>query len=386
VLAPAITWEDARADAWVSERLDAADRRAIYERTGMPIDGRYLAPMLRFHRSDRIDEMTAMLSAKDYLCYALTGASVTDPSTAAGYGVYALERGAFSEELCAVWELPSRLLPAVRPAHALAAPLSDAGARLLGLPAGVPVTVGAADSVAGAYALAGLEEGTVCISMGSSTIIIDSLNSARLDPQARYLLTPHVEPGWYGREMDLLASGTGYRWLSGLFGWREGELDRMAAQSVPGARGLNFAPYLARGEQGALWNPALRGAIHGLGLTHGPQDIARAFVEGVSFEILRCLDVLGTRGAAQSLVVSGAIVERATSLQVLADVLAQPVYAVRAVSPAAEGAAMGARVLANLPPGVPHARRGTVACVQPSAERVARYRQLYDDYRAVVDR
>jgi len=48
--------------------------------------------------------------------------------------------------------------------------------------AGIPVTVGAADSVSSAFAMAGLEEGIACIIMGSSTIIIDAVRDARLDP------------------------------------------------------------------------------------------------------------------------------------------------------------------------------------------------------------
>jgi len=47
-LAPAISWRDGRADHWAAERVDRALRMSMYARTGMPIDGRYLAPMLRF--------------------------------------------------------------------------------------------------------------------------------------------------------------------------------------------------------------------------------------------------------------------------------------------------------------------------------------------------
>ena len=88
-LGPAIAWSDGRADAWAAGLLDEERRAALYRRTGMPIDGRYLGPMYRFHWHDRRAEIRRILSAKDYLCHALTGAAVTDPSTAAGYGVFA---------------------------------------------------------------------------------------------------------------------------------------------------------------------------------------------------------------------------------------------------------------------------------------------------------
>ena len=82
----------------------------------MPIDGRYLAPMFHFHWRTRCAAVRRILSAKDYLCYALTGRAVTDPSTAAGYGVHSLD-GGWDPDLAAFWELDPSLLPALLPAE-----------------------------------------------------------------------------------------------------------------------------------------------------------------------------------------------------------------------------------------------------------------------------
>ncbi|MBV8910639.1 MAG: hypothetical protein JOZ89_07760, partial [Gammaproteobacteria bacterium] len=200
----AITWQDSRADAWAAEALSPEVRRQLYERTGMPIDGRYLGPMFAFHWGARAAEVEWVLSAKDYLCWALTGMRVTDPSTAAGYGLFDASTGTFAADLCRRWELPHPALPQIRPSQSAAGTLTANAARLLGLRAGIPVATGAADSVAAAYAMAGLDEHTACVTMGSSTTILDAVRERRLDPAARYLLTPHIAAGWYGREMDLL--------------------------------------------------------------------------------------------------------------------------------------------------------------------------------------
>src|ERR1700722_6167245 len=98
-LGPAITWKDGRADAWASARVDAARRALMYARTGMPIDGRYLAPMLQFHFGRDLRQVRSILSAKDYLLSELTGLRLTEPSTAAGYGIYDLLERRFSKEL-----------------------------------------------------------------------------------------------------------------------------------------------------------------------------------------------------------------------------------------------------------------------------------------------
>jgi xylulokinase len=379
-MAPAITWKDGRADAWAAVRVDAACRARMYACTGMPIDGRYLAPMFRFHFADRVDEIQCILSAKDYLLWALTGLRLTEPSTAAGYGIFDLQARRFSETLAEFWNLPRRLLPELRPANSLAGPLSSAGAELLGLPAGIPVSTGAADSVCAAYCMAGLDERVVSISFGSSAVVIGASAAPRLDPSARYLLTPHVTEAWYGREMDLLATGTGYRWLSELFGWPEGEIDRVAAGAVPGAHGVFFAPYLAGGEQGALWNSRLQGALFGLTLRNSRGDIARAFLEGVCYEVKRCVEVLAESTAVDSVRVSGNIVHSPGSTQMLADILARPVAAAKDKSPAAIGAALLARRLLDLP-GIDEGRASSPRSTRDPDPTTARiYETLYQEY------
>jgi xylulokinase len=390
-IAPAVTWRDGRADEFASERLDAAQRKRMYARTGMPIDGRYLAPMLQFHFADRLHAVRCILSAKDYFLFALTGMRATEPSTAAGYGLYDLIDGRFSGELAAFWGIALDKLPPILPSNSVAAPLNEAGAQILQLPAGIPVTTGAADSVCAAYAMSGLDARTASISLGSSAVVIGASATAELDAQARFLVTPHVEAGWYGREMDLLATGTGYRWLCELFGWAEGELDRRASASSAGAQGLFFPPYLAGGEQGALWNPKLRAGLFGLVLQHSQNDIARAFLEGVCFELRRCVEVLAEHDPVERVMVSGNITRSAGSAQLLADILRRPVGMVTEKSPAAYGAALLAQRV-----GRPSASGnnvesaltslGSIEFKNPTAALATRYDELYREYCEVAAR
>ncbi|HEV2501745.1 MAG TPA: FGGY-family carbohydrate kinase [Mesorhizobium sp.] len=376
-LPSAITWMDSRADTWASGVLDEPKRQMIYERTGMPIDGRYLAPMFRHHLDCFGKSVTAILSAKDFLHFALTGELTTDPSTAAGYGLYDLDSKSWAPELCAVWGVEKALLPAIRQAEATS-PLGGNVATRLGLPAGVPVAVGCADSVASVYAMAGLGSGTVCVTTGSSTIIMDSLRDPLRDPRRRYLLTPHAVDGVFGREMDLLSTGTSYRWLNDLLGWDNGRIDAAAAASQAGANGLMFSPYLAGGEQGALWNPNLRGVLHGLTVQHKAQDIARAYLEGVQFEIRRCIDILAETSKIERVVLAGHAVSHVSTRQMLADILGRPVVSYHHSSPAAVGAALLAVPQSERP--APTASQTDV--VAPSAIS-SNYEKIYRRYSAL---
>ena len=140
-----------------------------------------------------------------------------------------------------------------------------------------------------------------------------------------------------------------------------------------------FAPYLAGGEQGALWDPTLRGAVSGLTLRHTASDLARAFMEGVCFEIRRCLEVLSESTPIRHVVVSGHLTDHPSSLQMLADILGYPVAEVRDQSPAAIGAALLARRI--LQKGAAEGRRGAaLEITRPDPQAADAYRALYAAY------
>ncbi|MBC2775544.1 FGGY-family carbohydrate kinase [Rhizobium sp. AQ_MP] len=339
-IGPAITWQDGRADAMAAERLKDGLHATVYARTGMPVDGRYLAPQFLHHFRDRRGDVKRILSAKDYLVHALTGRAVTDPSTAAGYGVYALETESWDADLCDIWDLPMSLLPVLLPTTMVAGTVLPASASDFSLPVGIPVYTGAADSAAGAYAMTGLNANSASIAMGSSAIIFGATPASHLDPKSRYLLTPHVSAGWYGREMDLLSTGIGFAWLGRMFGLTTEALEVEALTSPPGARGVTCAPYMTGGgEQGALWDTSLTGVFHGLSVASSRADLARAYLEGVIFEVRRCLDVLSETWPVRQVMLSGRLSRNPALVQMFADGSGRSVQVFGYESSAAIGAA-----------------------------------------------
>jgi gluconokinase/xylulokinase len=299
-VAPAITWEDARAEPEGDALRNRFDGERLYGLTGQWVDGRYLLPM--YLRLARVAPQAAqrarrLLGAKDWLFWRLTGAPATDASTATGFGCYGLETESWLDEVVAAAPgLPA--LPPVLPSTATR-PLSDAAAGRLGLPAGLPVCLGGADSVLGCLGLGVERPGDVACVAGTSTVLLGIADRLVIDPAHRYLITPLAGLDGWGFEMDLLTTGSAFRWLAGLLreaGGEEATLMAMAAGVEPGAGGLSFLPYLAPGEQGALWDPTISGALFGLSLGHGAADVARALVDGVVLESRRCLSVLDQAG------------------------------------------------------------------------------------------
>ncbi len=298
---PAITWQDSRA-GWCGERLrERLGGDSAYRETGQWLDGRYLVPMflrLAAREPARAAATARLLGAKDYLFWWLTGTAATDPSTAAGTGCYALSSGDWSASVLAAAEsLAGRPLPALPPVLGSAEyrPLRGELAAALHCDR-IPVCLGAADSVLGALGLGARSAGQIACIAGTSTVILGVTREPQPDPAHRYLVTPLTEPGQSGLEMDLLATGSAISWLAGLLGTPdEASLVALAAGTDPGDAPL-VLPYLSPGEQGALWDPALSGAITGLELRHGPGHLARGLISGIILEIRRCLTVLAQTG------------------------------------------------------------------------------------------
>src|SRR5215471_6378454 len=302
---PAITWQDGRADARGEQLRERCGGERLYRATGQWVDGRYLLPMFLRVADDepaRAATVTGLLAAKDYLFGWLTGEIATDPSTAAGFGCYRLGDGAWDGEIIAaaaalagpaVPGLPS--LPPVLPSTARR-PLRGEIAQRLGC-GRISVCLGAADSVLGAYGLGVRDRGQVAYIAGTSNVIMGVADRLLLDPDHRFLVTPLAEPDRWGLEMDLMATGSAISWLAGLFGTGidEAALVALAAGVDPRDAPL-VLPYLSPGEQGALWDPLLRGAFVGLELCHERRHLARGLVNGIVLESRRCLTALGEAG------------------------------------------------------------------------------------------
>ena len=292
---PALTWEDDRADAEGESYRAEVGGDALYRETGQWVDGRYLLPMARWvAREDpaRFDRTAWILGAKDHLFWRLTGESATDPSTAAGFGCYALATGRWNDQLAGAWSAKLPVVQASSFARGLRADVAD----VLDLAAGTPVYLGAADSACGALGAGIGAVGDRVSLWGTSTVIMGVSAELVLDADHRYLVTPLAVGDRWGLEMDLVSTGSAIAWLAVLLSVSESEVVELAAASPLGSNGASFLPYLGFGEQGALWDPSLRGAIGNLTLAHTGADVARALLEGISLEVRRCMRVLDDVG------------------------------------------------------------------------------------------
>ncbi len=353
-LGPAILYGiDTRASAQIERLDDEIGTAAILERTGNALTSQSAGPKVAWLRDERPDAFAAAAmfhTCQSFLVAKLTGEHVMDHTTAAYWGpFYDIRSNAWIEEWVAGTVEPERLPRLVWPTDVVGQ-VSAAAARATGLAVGTPVIAGAPDAPAEAVSAGVLGPGDLMVMYGSSIFMIAVVGQAIVDP--RMWAAPYVFEGTSIVAGGTSTAGTLTRWLIELLSDEHAatalrdhyaEFAAWAAESPPGANGLDLLPYLS-GERTPIHDPDARGVIFGLSLQHTRADIARAAVEGIAQGIRRNVEVMLEIGVhIDRIRAVGGGVHNPAWLQAVSDCTGRPQEVV-----AQRGAAYGDAVLAAI--------------------------------------
>lgn len=244
---------------------------------------------------------------------------------------------------------PARLPRLVWPTEVVGH-VTDGAARATGLAAGTPVIAGAPDAPAEAVSAGVLGPGDLMVMYGSSVFMIAIVGEPIVDP--RMWAAPYVFEGTSIVAGGTSTAGTLTRWLIELLtdehdaagvSSHYDEFAAWAAESPPGANGLDLLPYLS-GERTPIHDPDARGVVFGLSLKHTRGDVARAALEGIAQGIRLNLDVMLEMGVPiERIRAVGGGVKNQAWLQAVTDCVARPQEVV-----AQRGAAYGDAILAAI--------------------------------------
>jgi L-ribulokinase len=279
--------------------------------------------------------------------------------------------------------------------------LSPQFAGMFGLPAGLPVAVGAFDAHLGAVG-AGIKTNVLVKLIGTSTcdIMVVPESSKLADiPGLCGIVPGSVLPNYFGLEAGQSAVGDIFNWFvsvmqpQGTAGSHEA-LTQAAAAMRPGASGLLSLDW-HNGNRTILVDQRLTGMILGLTLHSTPAEIYRALIEATAFGARVIMERFEEYGLAVHRVINGGGISAKNQLamQIYADVMNRPVGVSRSGQTCAFGAAIAGAVAAGKSRGG-HATFddaivrmvGEPARIfTPIAEHVAVYERLFQLYRQIHD-
>jgi xylulokinase len=345
----AILWADSRSVAQV-QRYESLPESAL-RRLANPLGPGMAGPMLLWLAEDEPESYGRMrwaMQPKDWLRARLTGRFASEPSDASATLLFDVVGGTWDADVLAALGLDREHLPPLLASPAATAgTLLDSAARELGLPSGLPVAAGGADTAVAALGSGLVQPGTAQLTIGTGLQIVTPVAAAaaaeRTDARpVTHLYRAATDEGFYGMAA-VLNGGLALNWVRQLFDLSWPEL-YAAAESPVDADAPLFLPHL-NGERTPYLDPGMRGSWVGLSPRHDRRTLVRASLEGVALAAREALGALvdGDESLAHLRLAGGGTTAPAWR-QLLADVLQRDLHAVEVPGASARGAAMlGAR-------------------------------------------
>ncbi len=253
-------------------------------------------------------------------------------------------------------ELRARLRPNAQTIERAAGRLTEAWAKRTGLPAGLPVAVGAFDAHLGGVG-SGIGPGTLVKIIGTSTcdmMVVPAGEKLPDIPGLCGIVPGSILPGYYGLEAGQSAVGDIFNWFVNYLqplGRKAGTheaLSAAAARIAPGESGL-LALDWNNGNRTILVDQRLTGLLVGQTLYTSPAEIYRALIEATAFGALTIINRFEEYGVKVKQIVNcGGIAEKnPLVMQIYADVTGRPIKISRSAQTCALGAAIAGAVVAG---------------------------------------
>lgn len=296
VLRPAILWNDGRSAA----QCQALERAVPQSRniTGNLMMPGFTAPKLLWvqqHEPHLFSQIDKVLLPKDYLRWCMTGEFAGDMSDAAGTGWLNVAQRDWSDEMLAACGLSRRHMPQLFEGNQITGQTHTELARRWGMPP-VPVVAGGGDNAAGAIGVGLYQAGQAMLSLGTSGVYFAVSDGFLSNPASAVHSFCHALPDTWHLMSVTLSAASCLDWVCKLTNVDSvAILLRNVEQAPPAEAPLWFLPYLS-GERTPHNNPNAKGAFWGLTHQHGPNDLARAVLEGVGFALADGMDVLHASG------------------------------------------------------------------------------------------
>jgi D-xylulose kinase len=346
VIRPAKLWCDTSTTQqceFLAKKIGSQQK--VLELAGNPILPGYTAPKILWLKQvepENFRRLRTILLPHDYLNYLLTGRFSMEHGDASGTGLLDIRARTWCETLCLVIDknLPA-MLPPLKDSWTPVGTITPSMAKSLGLSAECLVAAGGGDNMMAAIGTGNTKPGIVTASFGTSGTIFAYSPRPLIDPNGEIAAFCDSTGAWLPLVCTMNVTGV-TELVKKMFSLNNDSLSRLAEKVSAGSDGLLFVPYM-RGER----TPNLP---NGCGSWFGLNDknftaahLARSAMEGVTLGMnygLNRICQLGSRP--KEIRITGGGAQNPLWRQIMADVFATPVVALKTTEGAAYGAALQA--------------------------------------------
>lgn len=355
---------------------------------------------LRQHEPDALDRADTIFHCKDWIFYKLTDRITTD-DTDESLPMLNMASRQYDEDLFELFGLADLRdkFPVVLTAFDNHAPLSDACAADLGLPAGMTVAAGPMDVSACALGVGAIGHGDGSSVLGTAGIHQVTMDTADLTPamvgmtlchapadkwlrlMATNSATPNVD--WFLRELGVVFQAAADADDVSVFD----KVDAAIAAVDPGSGGVMYHPYLLpNGERAPFIKPSAKASFTGLSESNTSAELLRAVYEGIALAMYDCYQYMPI--PVKSISLSGGGTRSGVWCQLIADVMGTDILITAGNEFGAKGAAMNLGVAAGVFDSYEAAVKSMVHAHRtytPDSAAHAIYQKLYPLYKKIAD-
>lgn len=395
---------DNRTEPYVPKWLDKFGGKKIFETTGQPLAALFTALKLQWmqeHKPEIMKQTRLLLGFEDLVMYKLGQAPTTDYTLAARTLFFDVKKRDWCDEFLEFAGVDRSVMPALKPSGAIVGTVPDAIAADLGLPQGVKVVTGGHDQPCQSLG-AGVTEsnmasygiGTVeCICPAYSKLIINDVMLSN-----NICCYHHTCPDLYIALVYNFTGGSLFRWYRDTFAQDEQHraqesgrdvYDILTQEAATHPTSVLVLPHFTTTGT-PHFDTQAKGAFLGLRLGTTKGEITRAILEGITYELKMCLEMLKEAGGeVTTLRATGGGAKSAYWLQIKADIMGVPI-SVPAVS---EAGCLGCAILAGAATGVYSSIREAAQTVskiertyEPNTEFHRLYSERFDCYKEIYPR
>ena len=401
IIRRSIIWCDQRTAKECEEMTQKIGAERLIEITANPALTGFTASKIlwvRNHEPENYAKCRHILLPKDYVRFCLTGELATEVSDASGMQLLDIPKRQWSDEVLDKLEIDKSLLAKVYESPEVTGTLTREAAERTGLNQNTIVVGGAGDNAAAAVGTGVVRDGKAFTTIGTSGVVFAHTSDITIDPKGRvHTFCCAVPDCWHVMGVTQ-GAGLSLKWFRDNFCNAEKEtadmmnvdpyflMDKAALQSPIGANQLLYLPYLM-GERTPHLDPNARGVFFGLSAVHTKRDLLRAVMEGVTYSLRDCMEVLKEMGVSvNDMMACGGGGSSPVWRQMLADLYQCPVKTVDSKEGPALGVAILAAVGAGLYKDVPEACDTiihTANSQEPIAENIPEYEKYYQLYKSI---
>lgn len=357
ILYNAIIWCDNRTEDEV-EDIEKFGRDRLREITGnYPMPAFTLAKLLWVKKNlkDIYEKIDKIMLPKDYIRYMLTGEFSTEYSDASGMQMMDLKKEEYSKEILDFFGIDINILPPIKNSSEISGFLKEEIKKECHLSGDIFVAGGGGDQACGALGSGIIEEGNVSITLGSSGVVFAPINDTKgVDENMQ--IFHHIKHSKFHVMGVTNGCGTSLKWYRDFMCTlekKEAEKEKIdpyvyltkdIEKIDAGCGGLIYLPYIL-GERTPHIDTSATGSFIGLRANTDKSMIVRSIIEGISYSMKDCYNLIGIDSL--EILVSGGGAKNDKWCNILSSVLNKELYKISVSETPALGAAILAMVAGN---------------------------------------